>query len=56
VTDRYQPAGLPAGKVGLTLSLAYHDPSRTLTGEEVQSSVDAVVKALRAKGAEIRGE
>ena len=56
VTDRYQGPPVPAGKVGLTLGLVYHDPSRTLTGEEVQSSVDAVVKGLRAKGAEIRGE
>ena len=56
VTDRYQGPPVPAGKVGLTLSLVYHDPSRTLTGEEVQSSVDAVVAGLRARGAEIRGE
>ena len=56
MTDRYQGPPVPAGKVGLTLSLVYHDPSRTLTGEEVQSSVDAVVAGLRAGGAEIRGE
>ena len=56
VTGRYQGPQVPAGKVGLTLSLVYHDPSRTLTGEEVQASVDAVVAALRAQGAEIRGE
>jgi phenylalanyl-tRNA synthetase beta chain len=56
VTGRYQGSQVPAGKVGLTLSLVYHDPSRTLTGEEVQSSVDAVVKGLRSRGAEIRGE
>jgi phenylalanyl-tRNA synthetase beta chain len=56
VTDRYRGQQVPAGKVGLTLSLVYHDPSRTLTGEEVQASVDAVVKGLRASGAEIRGE
>jgi len=56
VTDRYQGAPVPPGKVSLTLSLVYHDASRTLTGEEVQSSLDAVVAALRARGAEIRGE
>jgi phenylalanyl-tRNA synthetase beta chain len=55
VTDRYQGPPVPAGKVGLTLSLVYHDPSRTLTGEEVQASLEAVVVALRARGAEIRG-
>jgi phenylalanyl-tRNA synthetase beta chain len=56
VTDRYQGPPVPAGKVGLTLSLVYHDPSRTLTGEEVQASMEAVVAGLRARGAEIRGE
>jgi len=56
VADRYQGPQVPAGKVGLTLSLVYHDPSRTLTGEEVQSSVDTVVAGLRARGVEIRGE
>jgi phenylalanyl-tRNA synthetase beta chain len=56
VTDRYQGPPVPAGKVGLTMSLVYHDPSRTLTGEEVQASMEAVVKALKARGADIRGE
>jgi phenylalanyl-tRNA synthetase beta chain len=56
VTDRYQGPPVPAGKVGLTMSLVYHDPSRTLTGEEVQASMEAVVKGLRTRGAEIRGE
>jgi phenylalanyl-tRNA synthetase beta chain len=56
VTDRYQGPPVPAGKVGLTMSLVYHDPSRTLTGEEVQASMEAVVKGLKARGAEIRGE
>ena len=56
VTDRYEGKQVPAGKVGLTMSLVYHDPSRTLTGEEVQASMEAVVKGLKARGAEIRGE
>lgn len=56
VTDRYQGPPVPAGKVSLTLSLVYHDPSRTLTGDEVQAAMDAVVAGLRARGAEIRGE
>jgi phenylalanyl-tRNA synthetase beta subunit len=42
--------------VSLTVALAYQDPARTLTGDEVQSSVDVVVSALRARGWEIRGE
>jgi phenylalanyl-tRNA synthetase beta chain len=56
VTDRYQGPPVPAGRVGLTMSLVYHDPSRTLTGEEVQASMEAVAKGLKARGAEIRGE
>jgi phenylalanyl-tRNA synthetase beta chain len=56
VTDRYQGPPVPAGKVGLTMNLVYHDPSRTLTGEEVQASMEAVVGGLKARGAEIRGE
>ncbi|HUG52834.1 MAG TPA: phenylalanine--tRNA ligase subunit beta [Vicinamibacteria bacterium] len=56
VVDRYDRPPVPAGRVSLTVALAYQDPARTLTGEEVQSSVDAVVGALRARGWDIRGE
>jgi phenylalanyl-tRNA synthetase beta subunit len=42
--------------VSLTVALAFQDPARTLTGDEVQSSVDAIVAALRARGWDIRGE
>jgi phenylalanyl-tRNA synthetase beta subunit len=42
--------------VSLTVALAFQDPARTLTGDEVQSSVDAIVAALRARGWNIRGE
>jgi phenylalanyl-tRNA synthetase beta chain len=56
VTDRYQGPPVPAGKVGLTMSLVYHDPSRTLTGDEVQAAMESVVAGLGARGAEIRGE
>jgi phenylalanyl-tRNA synthetase beta chain len=54
--DRYEGPPVPAGKVSVTLALAFLDPERTLTGEEVQSAVDRVVGDLRAAGAEIRGE
>ncbi|HEY3120947.1 MAG TPA: phenylalanine--tRNA ligase subunit beta [Vicinamibacteria bacterium] len=54
VVDRYEGAQVPAGKVSLSLQLVYQDPSRTLTGSEVQQSVDAVAGALREHGAEIR--
>jgi phenylalanyl-tRNA synthetase beta chain len=56
VTDRYEGAPLPKGQASLTLSLVYQDPSRTLTGEEVQASLDAVTRALAARGLTIRGE
>ena len=47
---------VPSGKVSLTVSLRFQDRERTLTSEEVQASVDAVVRELRAAGLEIRGE
>jgi phenylalanyl-tRNA synthetase beta chain len=56
VTDRYEGTPLPKGQASLTLSLVYQDPSRTLTGEEVQASLDAVTRALAARGLTIRGE
>ncbi len=56
VADRYAGAPVPAGRVSLMLSLRFQDPSRTLTSEEVDASVAAIQSALRAAGAEIRGE
>jgi phenylalanyl-tRNA synthetase beta chain len=56
LVDRYEGEQVPAGKVSLSLQLVYQDPARTLTGSEVQESVDAVAGALRGRGAEIRAE
>jgi phenylalanyl-tRNA synthetase beta subunit len=56
MADRYDRPPVPAGKVSLTVSLRYQDPERTLTGEEVQASVEGVIRQLRAAGLEIRGE
>jgi phenylalanyl-tRNA synthetase beta chain len=56
IVKRYMGPPIPPGKASLTLSLVYQDPGRTLTGEEVQASVDHIVAALRAAGLEIRGE
>jgi phenylalanyl-tRNA synthetase beta chain len=56
VTARYDRPPVPAGRVSLTFRLVFQDPSRTLTGEEVQAAMDAVAGALRASGHEIRGE
>jgi phenylalanyl-tRNA synthetase beta subunit len=36
--------------------LLYQHPERTLTSEEVQASVEAVIRELRKAGLEIRGE
>ncbi len=56
VSDRYEGPPVPEGKLSLMLSLRYQEKERTLTSEEVQASVDGVARALRAHGAEIRGE
>ncbi|MEE8218500.1 MAG: phenylalanine--tRNA ligase subunit beta [Vicinamibacteria bacterium] len=56
VKDRYDRPPVPAGKVSLMLSLRYQDPQRTLTSEEVQASVEAVIRELRSAGLDIRGE
>jgi phenylalanyl-tRNA synthetase beta chain len=56
VVDRYVGTPVPNGKTSLTITLRYQHPTRTLTGEEVQQSVDQVVAALRASGATVRGE
>jgi phenylalanyl-tRNA synthetase beta chain len=56
VVDRYAGDPIPRGKVGLTLSLRFQDPGRTLTSDEIQESVEAVIRDLRSAGAEVRGE
>jgi phenylalanyl-tRNA synthetase beta chain len=56
VKDRYDRPPVPAGKVSLMLGLRYQHPARTLTSEEVQASVEAVIRGLRTSGLEIRGE
>ncbi len=55
VKDRYDRPPVPEGKVSLMLSLRYQHPSRTLTSDEVQASVEAVIRELRGAGLEIRG-
>ena len=56
VTARFDRPPVPAGQVSLTFRLQFQDPARTLTGDEVQSAMDAVTSALRARGYDIRGE
>jgi phenylalanyl-tRNA synthetase beta chain len=56
LVDRYTGNQVPPGKVSLTVSLRFQDRERTLTSDEVQAAVDAVVAELRAAGHEIRGD
>jgi phenylalanyl-tRNA synthetase beta chain len=56
LVDRYSGGQLPAGTVSLTVNLRFQDAERTLTSEEVQAAVDAVVRDLQAEGYEIRGQ
>jgi phenylalanyl-tRNA synthetase beta chain len=55
VFDRYAGDPVPAGKVSLALRLAIADPGRTLTDEEIDVPLAAVVAALKERyGAELR--
>jgi phenylalanyl-tRNA synthetase beta chain len=47
--DRYQGKGVPDGKVSLALRLTFRAGDRTLTDGEVQSAMDAIVKALASE-------
>jgi phenylalanyl-tRNA synthetase beta chain len=53
--DRYQGKGVPEGRVSLSLRLTFRSPERTLTDEEVEAAMDAIVRALHeTHGAERR--
>jgi phenylalanyl-tRNA synthetase beta chain len=55
VFDRYEGDQVPEGRVSLALRLSVADPGRTLTDEEIDAQVRAVVDALRDElGAELR--
>jgi phenylalanyl-tRNA synthetase beta chain len=45
--DRYQGKGIPEGQVSLSLRLTFRAPDRTLTDEEVQRAMEAVLAALK---------
>jgi phenylalanyl-tRNA synthetase beta chain len=47
--DTFQGSGLPEGKHSLHFALRFRHPERTLTGEEVERSVRAVVDACSAR-------
>jgi phenylalanyl-tRNA synthetase beta chain len=53
--DRYTGKGVPADRVSLSIRLTFRATDRTLTDEDVQAAMDAIVPALRAAhGAEQR--
>jgi phenylalanyl-tRNA synthetase beta chain len=56
VVDRYDRPPVPDDQLSLTVALRFLDPTRTLTGQEVQASISRIVQSLREAGAEIRGE
>jgi len=54
--DRYQGKGVPDGKVSLAVRLTFRDARRTLTDEEVQQAIEAIVRSLQEEhGAVLRG-
>jgi phenylalanyl-tRNA synthetase beta chain len=55
VVDVYEGPGVEPGRVSLTLRLRFQHAERTLTSDEVQASVDAVVGGLGKLGATLRG-
>jgi phenylalanyl-tRNA synthetase beta chain len=53
--DRYEGKGIPDGKVSLSFRLTFQSPERTLTDEEVNEAMTAIVVALKLEhGAEQR--
>ena len=53
--DRFEGQGVPAGQVSLTLSFVFQDDARTLSSEEVESSMDAVRASFSELGYTTRG-
>jgi phenylalanyl-tRNA synthetase beta chain len=47
--DRYQGTGVPDGQVSLSLRLTFRAPDRTLTDDEVQAAMTAVLAALKER-------
>ena len=46
--DRYVGKGVPEGQVSLSFHLTFQAPDRTLTDDEVDSAMRAVLTALQA--------
>ena len=53
--DSYEGGNIPTGRLSLHFALRFRDPSRTLTGEDVERTIAAVVDSARVQfGAELR--
>ena len=52
--DRYQGKGVPDGKVSLALRLTFRAADRTLTDAEIQTAMDAIMRALSAEHAAVQ--
>ena len=52
--DRYRGAGVPEGRVSLSLRLTFRSPDRTLTDAEVDAAMTGIVEALAASHDAVR--
>jgi len=52
--DDYEGEGMPDGKKSLAFHLIFQSEERTLTDAEVNREFDKIVKAVKAKGWEVR--
>jgi phenylalanyl-tRNA synthetase beta chain len=52
--DRYQGKGVPDGQVSLSLRLTFRTADRTLTDDEVQAAMNAVLAALKERHAAVQ--
>lgn len=55
VFDVYQGQGLPEGRKSLAFSIRYRSAAGTLTDKQVNSAFDAVQKAMKDAGYDVRG-
>ena len=53
--DIYRGDKLGAGKKSVAYSMSFRAPDRTLTDDEIQNTMDKILKALKDFGAELRG-
>lgn len=52
--DVYRGEQIPAGMVSLAFALSFRDPERTLTDEDADAALGAIVEAARSRGWSVR--